>query len=509
MRHPITALLLLAAIAGVGHARADATLDRKYALERISFLPSWDNVDGLFRPYVEEATAEYFKGHPRFALMDASKARDILLDSKLDYRALLDDPAVLGHAARAVRAESLVRTRVLKEGPKYRVTMDWLHAPRMEILASATVEIKDPAVGQTLSPDDLKSELKHGLDLLVGKLPFLAHVTGRDGDVVTVNAGRVAGIGKGDRLTVDTLEEVKVHPILHSVADWRLERVGLLEVESVDGGMAFCKVVEEETGRQISRFQKVTKVSHPPADRGAPSEADPSDGEPPVGPPRLGWIEAGPLFGSVVRSVSTDARSAEGTAFLLGGQMDSQVWLNRQFFGELAIAFGGHGYSQEDLAPTSGANAVESDGTMLGWKFGLGYTYLLSGDFYGPKGWAKIGYRSTSFEMPSSLADFTGSLSVGGLYFGVGGDLPVRAGWGATVNFEIGVLNGATLAGYTALPAEGATSVRFSLGAYYLIGPRMALKGTVQVISIGAEFGEDGDVSQRVIGFSPALVYFF
>src|SRR5688500_11024361 len=121
---PLRTLRLLAlvpallAASGAERALASAQLDRQYALERIAFLKAWDNVDGLFVPYVERAYTAYFRDGTRFQLMDAAKAADILLDSRLPYRELVDDKSILSQVAKAVKAESIIRTKVLKEGPR-------------------------------------------------------------------------------------------------------------------------------------------------------------------------------------------------------------------------------------------------------------------------------------------------------------------------------------------------------------------------------------------------------
>src|SRR5690606_24883542 len=137
----------------------------------------------------ERAFSAYFKSGTRFQLMDAEKAAEVLLNSKLPYRELIEDKTILAQAARATRAESLVRTKVLKEGPHYRFTVDWLLAPKMTLIASHQFSIEHRSEDQGLSPAEIEAELTKALDELVNRLPFFAQVTGRDREWVTVNAG--------------------------------------------------------------------------------------------------------------------------------------------------------------------------------------------------------------------------------------------------------------------------------------------------------------------------------
>jgi hypothetical protein len=116
-------------------AFATTELDRQYALESVGFLPSWDNVDGLFTDYVASAYKDYFSKQSRFVVQDLSKSSDVLVHSKLGYQKAIEDKQVLSQLARSTHSQTLIRTHILKEGPQYRVAIEWLHAPKMEPIA--------------------------------------------------------------------------------------------------------------------------------------------------------------------------------------------------------------------------------------------------------------------------------------------------------------------------------------------------------------------------------------
>src|SRR5579885_2484664 len=270
------------------HASANAELDRLYALETIGALKSWDNVDGLFVDYVSAAYKDYFSHQTRFVYQDLSKADAVLRHSKIPYGRLIDDPQILSQIARSEKAQTILRTKISKQGPQYRFTVDWLHAPHMEVLSSDTFVLDGNAEGGL---SNVESALEASLGRLFGKLPFQGSVTGRDDSSVTVNMGATAGLHKGDTLIVGTLDDVKKHPLLKTIVDWRFSETGKLEVDSVDEAIAFCKVKEEVPGRQVARYQKILTVQPKPykKEETVVDEQKEEQKERQEEPPRLGW----------------------------------------------------------------------------------------------------------------------------------------------------------------------------------------------------------------------------
>jgi len=475
---PLTgSLLVLLSIVGPQTARATPELDRRYALETVGYIRSWDNVDGLFAEYVGAAYKEYFSHQTRFVLQDLSKGDNVLTKAKTPYKKLIEDVEVLGQLARSAHSESLIRTRIQKEGARYRFTLDWLHAPKMDRLATDEFVIDQPPGGKAFGLADLQGSLLASLDRLIKKLPFVGHVTGRDGNSVTINLGVASGIHRGDHVVISTLDEVKQHPLLKMIVDWRMSEVGKIEVEQVDEALSFCRVVEEDPSRKIARYQKVTAV-HPapplsPKGEGlggaSETETD-SDKE----PPRLGWISGGPMLGLFTRQDSTASGSTghEGSGLLLGGKAEGQLWFNPQWFAEAMFGYGFASYSQNDIGQSNSASAGSV--TASSWRLALGYSYLISGSFFGPRGWAKLGYQSTSYTMAIDATNQTGPSSFKGVFLGVGGDLPIRANFGAIISLDFGLFisgsrkqfESTTASTATSTGGDGASAVSFFLGGY-------------------------------------------
>lgn len=490
------------------HALAD--LDRKYALETIGYLRAWDNVDGLFAEYVASAYREYFSHETRFVLNDLSKADSLLTGSKLPYARVIEDNDVLAQLARTTRTQSLIRTKIQKEGPRYRVSVAWLHSPTMDVLGRDEFFLEDRKGGAGFSFDEIRGELQRSLDRTLGKLPFKGMVTGRDNSSLTINLGSGSGVKVGDTLVIGTIDEAKRHPLLREIVDWRMSATGKAVVEQTEEGLAFARVTEEESGRAINRFQKVLQVLPVPANA---SPAIHDEKEVPAtldDPPTLGWAAASLGFGSYSRQfsslTSTDSRKGSGLAVTLAGE--GQLWLTREWFGEMKLGYGFWGYSQDSVA-TGEQTLSGASGSLFQFKIAGGYHYLITGDFFGPKGWVKFGIRSNSYKLPVNTAEFTTSSGFTAPFLGLGADIPLRGPYGLLLDLEFGLITSGSETGEPNGAVNSASDVGIRVGGYWHLKPRMTLRAVFEIQGNTADFATGSSLSQKVLTFTPALVYYF
>jgi hypothetical protein len=528
---PKTALtaVLLFAVASPAHATAD--LDRKYALETIGILRPYDNLDGMFADVVSSSFREWLsrREQSRFVHQDLSAADDILAKTKLPYLKVIEDKDVLTQITRTTRTESLVRTRILREGPKYRVTLEWLHAPAMDVLASEQFVLDEPrgVPGEPADLSVLRSDLQRGLERLLNKIPIMAQVTGRDGELVTLNLGRGDKIEKGDTVVFGTLEDAKRHPILKSIVDWRFVETGRAVVGDIEENLVFARVVEELPGRKVTRWQKVVKVL-PAVD---PSKPEPLKVAPAGGgsssrtlsevatenePPRLGYITLGPTLGTLGREYSipqSDTESEDfrsGSSLVFGGVAEGQLWIDQSLFVDGAMTYSlPGGYAQTNAAGDETLAATGSSASIMRWRVGAGYLFRATREVLGPRGFVRIGYGSDSYSLTANEAEYVGTTTFGGLFLGLGGDLPLRGNYGLHLSTDFGLLQSMTETGYTSGDAQGVTSVRFNLEGYGWWGPRLRVGGGIQVGTQSVTFDNDRSISSLGISFGPNFTFFF
>lgn len=492
-------------------AQANVDLDRQYALESIGLLRATDNVDGLFADYVGSAYRDYFSHQSRFVVQDLSKEETVLSHSKIPYAKLIQDEQVLSEVARKTRSQTLLRTKVLKEGNQYRVSVEWLHSPKMNPLATQSFVLREPGDGLSLGISEVQSQIETGLDQLIKKIPWSGHVTGRDNNSVTVNIGANAGLHKGDTLAISTLDDVKRHPLLNTIVDWKLTRTGTVEIDSVDESIAFGHVSDEEQERHIQKYQKITQIIPAAQDSRFKVIDEKMDRKQALEqPPRLGFIKASLWPGGYSRQYSTPTPggSRDGGGLFLGAKLDGQLWLTREWFGEMGFGYGFWSFGQHQTDSTAG-DTTTGGSNVFSFKLDAGYSYLVTGDFIGPKALLKLGYRSDSYSLPTSTTDSIGPITFKSFFVGLGGDLPIRNEFGVDLDFGIGVINNVTQSGFGDGNANSTSNVSFSLGGYYRMNNRLVIRAALEVLAQSADFQDQASISQKIITFTPSLIYYF
>jgi hypothetical protein len=271
--------------------------------------------------------------------------------------------------------------------------------------------------------------------------------------------------------------------------------------------------LSEEAGRKLSRQQKVVKILQGPEPRVEPVvDENQERAKEMEAPPRLGWGAGGLWLGTLSRQYATSAQvnaGRSGTALFLGGKAEGQLWLNREWFAELGLAFGFSSLSQTDLSTGMSTGLASISVTALQSRLSVGYTYFATPELTGPKGTLRLGYQSTAYSMPSSTTEYTGPCTTKGLFLGVGGDLPLRNGWGALVNFDFGFLNTVSASDFISSSAQSVSSVNFFLGGYYRWKPSLSLRMGLDITSQGADFTDGSTLTHKVTSIGPSLQYFF
>jgi hypothetical protein len=126
----------------------------------------------------------------------------------------------------------------------------------------------------------------------------------------------------------------------------------------------------------------------------------------------------------------------------------------------------------------------------------------------GPKGWVKLGYKTNSYSLPNSSTESTGPISFGGLFLGLGGDIPVRGKWGALANFNLRFLSSVDQS-WTGSSHSSSSDIELFVGGYYRWKPKMTIRGGLEIISNGADFPNNRNLTQKTITIGPSLLYYF
>ena len=494
---------------------ANAQLDRQYRLESLGLLKSQDNVDHILGEYLERAYENFFSQQSRFQTISSKAVDRALSDSKLPYSKIVTDPEILAQIARVTRADSLLRTQVVKSGKAFHFKLDWLHSPQTEVLGSIDFEVDAPKPGSSFDQNEYAQVIQKNLALLIAQVPFQGQITGRDRASVTLSLGERDRLKPGDILTISTLDEVKRHPLLKSVSEWKLSPTGKVRIEKVDQEMSFGSIIEEEPGKQISKYQKIALVQHAPL-LASNTESVPQElSVTPAYDPEIGWGAFSLPFGSYERSFSsrTPANSYLGNPFTYGARVESHLLLNRDFFTFIRLDYLMWNHKQSDASsglstPASKTGGVPGSQTSV--LFSAGYRISFTHSQIGPQGWAGLGYKITSINLPISASEATAPYTFKSLMLGAGLNLALRQSLSLETSLRFRILSSVDATNLARNSSvDGTSDVEFYLGLAYKFNEQLGLRGGFEIQSLSAQFDNGSSLSQKTMTFAPALLYYF
>ena len=497
-------------------ALASSDLDRQFRLESVGILKPIDNTDGLFVDYVEEIFKDYLRRQSRLTLANVRVADPIFSQSKFPYEKAIFDPEILKQLAQSTHSESLIRTQVQKVANRYLFQLEWLHAPRMEVISQVRFSLIEPPSGGFFEKQFLSENLENQLFKLIHELPFVGHVSGRDRASVLVNIGVDEGLQKGDILEIGTLNEVRRHPLLNQVLEWKLNQTGKVIVEKIEDGITFCRILQEDRRAAISKYQKVTFIQRSQVQAVQASTGleqsfgalmQRSEAET---PPRLGWLGLTLPIGAYSRQFSSSqgAVANQGGGFLLGAQADTEVWLTKSWFLSGKVSYEFWNFSQTNgqgnQTPATANGGVS--GSDVSYLLGVGYAVPLTADFYGPRVWLKLGYRSAQTQLPTSLVENTDGFSLSSIFLGLGGTVPISQQWGAMGDLRLRLLGSAS---NSQGQATNSSDFEIFLGGYYQMSLRIKLRAGLGYLSASANFSDGSSLRQNMMTLGPSLLYYF
>lgn len=523
---PLLLLALVSFLFQTNRAIGNSQLDHQYSLDTVGALKAWDNVDGLFTQYIDDAYRNYFSKQSRYKWVETESSLRTIQKSKLPYDKIIEDKEVLSEVARNSRAQTLLRTKIFKEGANYRFQIDWLHAPRMNVIVQEEMLLEQPGPGKSFGSYEINEKITGALNRMSDRFPIKGKVTGRDQDSITVDLGRNQRLKPGDELAISSIEDVKIHPITKHIVDWRFDPVGRIQVMNADDQISFAKILYEEQGRQITRGQKITQII-PAGSPGATAsqgmrdaqgnlktdgaDEDSDSIDKPFKNPTLGWVAFGVNLGSYSRDYTdtsvTPNQGRTGSGIYLGGKAEVELWLKKDLFVDLGFMYGVSSYTPNDIA-TAQPTATQIEASTTDIKFALGYLNYFTSDLYGPKVWFRLGYHSLKHSVTANTADYSVPVSYSGVFAGLGGDFPVRNRWGALLTLDFGLFKSAKETPIMSGTATGSTDVNFFVGGYYFMNRQFRLRLGVDATFNSIQF-PTANSNQKIVTFGPSIQYYF
>jgi hypothetical protein len=539
-----------------------------FSFKRIFIEKTKDNLDGVYEPIVEEAFEEVFRRNPRFEIVTQKKESDTILETTIEKRAqeiLIEQKLLINvegfdsksfdsksasnekggalfggdaNSATDIVTDSAAKTLGAVKGMSAKGALGASGAmgalgaanpttnaggvdrSKSQKNASAVLFAENSEKIKTTSDsEEIKQTLKKSLKTLLKKIPFYATVTGRDGDVLTLDLGSINGLRRGDIVQISKVSSFTQHPLLKNIIDYRLDYVGSAKVQTVEESISFAQVVSESSDDKILNLYKVTGVEVTKEE--SKTENNKQDEIRMKLVPEIGYVGGGVVLGtsSLSNAQNNGTTITSGSNLAYGFSLNSELWLTKNWFLDFDLLFGFSSLQMQNEITKAKSGNFSSSTTLF--DVDLGYRHYVWGIQRGPSVFGRIGYGSYKFSAPSDTTMIMGGRKVNGIKLGVGGSLPVaNRGYThlfMTLDFAISPEFELTGADITKDPTQdiSAALVKFSAGLRHNFYTNMALQvgfyfnsASVEYTGGAQKLGPSSS-SSKIYGVMPMLLYYF
>ncbi len=416
-----------------------SSVDQALTVRTVLLVPSEDNVSGIYSKPLDVHLQEVLAQDSQWTPSDFKNFKGQKLDT------LYSNPKDVMSLAKAAQADAILKIR-LSKGPsgingKMTLFSGYDGLPLVEESVEKLEKFEISEVSQSFE-QSLKS--------LRNRLPYRAEILSRKGQDLTISAGKNAGMKAGHDVSVIQILKVNRHPKLNFIISTEKEILGKAKLYKVEDTLSFAKLVMEREPGVVQVGGKVlsdeyiqysepyiTEEGKVLSDLGKRKEKDIAYGEKPEE-----WVpDHGPQYGKVdvLAGVTqydetanfTSAGAVDGNNNLAPTlQIAGEFWISPVFFAGLDLRSSAFAVSNG----LSGSSPASINMTANYYNVKLGYNFLLTPDFFGPKlqltgGFAKFSSQASD----TSPVTFT-NMQFGGTVFGFVAQMPL----GETLPMDVG-----------------------------------------------------------------------
>lgn len=467
-------------------------VDQDLAIKSVIVLPTTDNVSGI---YAKSATAHLknlINQDKQWSLIEITpqdtpaKSTDL---STSDIKTLMGK-----YSAHAVLASHIAK------GPR-------------GITIFATLYVgKDglPLIEESLSDRNIFETAAVNADLgnvyfqIRNKLPFRGNILSRRGNEVTINIGSVYGLKKDSRVSVVQVIKINRHPKRQFMISTEKEVLGRVKLYKVEPYMSFGYIELEKENGVIAVGSKVlpdefVKYSPPVTtpsgkvlhDINTRTDKEVAFGEDPIewlpsSPPQYGKLEVLAGLGNyrTNRSLLSPGPITGEKSIVPHLLLRGEIWLDPRWYVGLHLRQSVFSYDNSESSPKS-LNA-----SLGQYGINLGYNFLLTDDYFGPKLQVGLGYMTTNISVDDTTPVSFTRAEYGGALLSIGGQFPVSE----LIPLDIGAKFDFYLNPMLSEGEKSGTDSNkinsFSFFADYRLQTRFKIRGEIMVESYSSSFSE-------------------
>ena len=396
--------------------------DQYLTLKSVTLAPAYDNVGGIYKKAAETTLEKIITDDKSWSFQ---KIKFPDLQTEKNYRIdFLEDKNEYSLALlKSTGADALISVSTTKSPQGLQIRMTLYTADAGQPLIQETYE--DATTFEISKYQQVISEL---YTTIKNKLPYKALISSRRGQKVTLNAGKVAGLNVGDKLSVAQILKLQRHPKLKFMVGVEKEIIGQVVLTQVEDYLSFGEISFEKESGVIEKNSKLlpfdylkysTSMDPTKADQMAKQDEEWRPQE----APQFGKIH---ILGGVSNyklsnTLTNDTTHDSGNSFAPTFQFGGQVWITPEYFADLQF----RQMFFKGLNSMTGSYPDSLNFTVNENNFVFGYKYSIDGNFWGPSLTTGLGYISrTTSVTDSSPTSFT-SFDFSGLNLQFGAYFPI------------------------------------------------------------------------------------
>ncbi|MCB0377152.1 MAG: hypothetical protein KDD33_01540 [Bdellovibrionales bacterium] len=419
------------------------TLDDDLTFDKMTFIPTYDNVNGVYSRSVDKKLEELIKKNHHWNYIETHIAGSIVKPEEL----VLDSQKVMSFA-KHLGADGFFTAETRKDPEGLQVSLYLFSSKSGRLVAEQRKVHKEDNTSIVLSSiEQMMSEIKE-------RIPYDALIVSRVDNRVTINAGKRDGVRVGQTLPCIKIISAQRHPKRNFIIKSEKAVLGQIRVVKADSHLSFADILSETEPGVLRKGVKVTGISQiqygetPWTQTYTPPEQLLSENNKVVfGKKATEWIAKDPpTFGKVggnftIGSYSNNLSLSSGTNYTT--QVDvyprlnlhGQLWMTPQWYAEAQYGQG-IGTSKNP----SGGTPSELSNSMSQYRVSVGYNLILRNEFFGPKFFADIGFANYSMYVDSTAGQGFTSVDYRSVAIGLGGYTPINLaktwGFGGKIYFH-------------------------------------------------------------------------
>lgn len=485
-----------------------SSADQDLAIKSIVLVPTTDNVGGIYARPVEEELRQLLNEDKQWSL--ANYPQDLKIRSEfLDER-----PDDVQKILQAAKSEAALTSKIIR-GPRGLSMTLTLFVGRegLPLLQEALIDYKG------FETAEVRAQARKLFENLKYRMPFRATVLSRRGQQVTLNLGSTYGLKPDSRVSVVQIIKVNRHPKLNFMVSTEKEVLGRVKLFKVEPYLSFGYVEMEKDPGVIAIGSKVmpdefVKYSVPVTtpsgkvlqdittrpDKDVAFGDEPQEWLPTM-PPQYGKIELMAGLSNYTQNASlVTSGSISGSTNLAPNIMvRGELWLNPEWY--MGVQLRQAVFSIDNNL--AGSSPSKLNMAMGQYGVNVGYNFLLTSDYFGPKLQIGAGYLNTNFTIDDSTPTAFTTMKYGGFNFSIAGQFPLSEEIPVDIGGKLDFFLNPSMSENKTSGASSDNKINsFSFFVDYRMKTRFKIRGELMLENYNSDFSGTGQRSKSASSIS-------